>query len=97
MSDADEVILVCHATASMLFPATGSRMIRCHDCEQSIWLAPSSWRQMDRVIAVCQGCALVRMRKANATGEPHTFAGYMPGQLDELIEDFKKDAGGNPQ
>jgi|SRR5262245_26885056 len=85
MTDAQEIILVCVPTASMLFPVAGARMGQCRDCEQRVWLAPSSWPQMDRVIVVCMACAIDRVRKANASGEPHTFAGTLPGQLDELM------------
>jgi len=30
------------------------------------------------------------MRAANESGEPHTFAGLIPGQLDELVRELKR-------
>lgn len=70
----------------MLAPnVPGSRMVRCADCEQWIWLSPSSWRAMLPTLHVCMGCAAKRLRAADERGEPQTFAGTLPGQLDELM------------
>jgi hypothetical protein len=81
----DIIVCVPGAEAGEIIP--GSTMSACHVCGSSIWVAPSSWRKIERIpsiLVTCRDCAIAIVIEARSRDREMDVAPLTSDQVTEI-------------